>query len=378
VNTVKFECQLTTPMFMAGAEQSSAELRAPSIKGLLRWWFRAAHASLPLKGLAIEEAKVFGSTEGASPVMVRIQYDDRTIKNFMKQDVKKEEKLDCKFDSGDEKRMKGDDAGIAYLFYSNFARYDKQTTKTKYKGYLKDGFCFDVILQSNKKEALTKAAQAFWLLTYFGGMGSRSRRGGGNFRMLRADGIDEFPELPQFNTEIASADLLQKFLQDGVKVIHLEPSVQPGFTVIGKSEVSLLKKTFGDWKTALNELGKRYEEYRFENDSRKIFALGAAFGMPIMHGKGMRIVPNKGDGERFASPIIFRVWKFGNNYFAGVITLESNLYSNNVKWLMETKINGEWKQNETINNEVKREHISNFMSTKFTNGDSLKFSLNKP
>ncbi|MGB9878340.1 MAG: type III-B CRISPR module RAMP protein Cmr1, partial [bacterium] len=30
------------PLFMGGADPKKAEWRAPSVKGLMRWWFRAA------------------------------------------------------------------------------------------------------------------------------------------------------------------------------------------------------------------------------------------------------------------------------------------------------------------------------------------------
>ncbi|QBG48950.1 type III-B CRISPR module RAMP protein Cmr1 [Verrucomicrobia bacterium S94] len=47
--------EIITPCFCAGADQSKAEIRAPSIRGELRWWFRA------LGGTRQLEAEVFGS-----------------------------------------------------------------------------------------------------------------------------------------------------------------------------------------------------------------------------------------------------------------------------------------------------------------------------
>lgn len=47
--------ELITPCFCAGADQAKAEIRAPSIRGELRWWFRA------LGGSRDQEAEVFGS-----------------------------------------------------------------------------------------------------------------------------------------------------------------------------------------------------------------------------------------------------------------------------------------------------------------------------
>ena len=35
-----FEFELLTPAILAGADQQSAEMRIPSIRGALRWWTR--------------------------------------------------------------------------------------------------------------------------------------------------------------------------------------------------------------------------------------------------------------------------------------------------------------------------------------------------
>ncbi len=49
-----YNIELLTPCFCAGADQTKAEIRAPSIRGQLRWWFRA------LGGTPQGEKEVFG------------------------------------------------------------------------------------------------------------------------------------------------------------------------------------------------------------------------------------------------------------------------------------------------------------------------------
>jgi len=49
--------EVLTPCFCAGANQFKPEIRSPSIRGELRWWFRA------LGGTRNEESQVFGSIE---------------------------------------------------------------------------------------------------------------------------------------------------------------------------------------------------------------------------------------------------------------------------------------------------------------------------
>jgi CRISPR type III-B/RAMP module RAMP protein Cmr1 len=64
-----YHLELITPCFCAGANQEAAEIRAPSIRGKLRWWFRV------LGGDRDQEAEAFGSTTGdsgaASAVIIR-------------------------------------------------------------------------------------------------------------------------------------------------------------------------------------------------------------------------------------------------------------------------------------------------------------------
>lgn len=64
--------EFITPAFLSGADQSRAELRAPSVRGALRWWFRA------LGGTREEEAEVFGGVHGGakrSKVIIRVEID---------------------------------------------------------------------------------------------------------------------------------------------------------------------------------------------------------------------------------------------------------------------------------------------------------------
>ncbi len=56
-----YDIEFLTPCFCAGAEQTHAELRAASIRGQLRWWFRC------LGGSPAEEREVFGGVHGKNP-----------------------------------------------------------------------------------------------------------------------------------------------------------------------------------------------------------------------------------------------------------------------------------------------------------------------
>lgn len=70
----KYTLSFITPCFCAGANQSKAEFRAPSVRGELRWWFRA------LGGSYEEEKNLFGGigigkgdTTQSSKIMIRVK-----------------------------------------------------------------------------------------------------------------------------------------------------------------------------------------------------------------------------------------------------------------------------------------------------------------
>ncbi|MDZ7933944.1 MAG: type III-B CRISPR module RAMP protein Cmr1, partial [Emticicia sp.] len=63
MQSITFECEVITPMFLAGADGSTPELRPPSIKGALRFWWRALNGHLALGELKKRETAIFGGTD---------------------------------------------------------------------------------------------------------------------------------------------------------------------------------------------------------------------------------------------------------------------------------------------------------------------------
>jgi CRISPR-associated protein Cmr1 len=67
-----FTCETITPMFLNGANGDNPELRAPSIKGAMRFWWRAINGHLSLQELKDKEGKIFGNTEGKSCFSIQV------------------------------------------------------------------------------------------------------------------------------------------------------------------------------------------------------------------------------------------------------------------------------------------------------------------
>ncbi len=73
MKTITFHCQTITPMFLAGADGKTPELRPPSIKGAMRFWWRAMNGHLDLKALKEREGDIFGNNEKRSKVVLGIE-----------------------------------------------------------------------------------------------------------------------------------------------------------------------------------------------------------------------------------------------------------------------------------------------------------------
>ena len=70
MKTLNESFEIITPCFCAGADPNMAELRAPSIRGELRWWFRV------LGGSPEAEKSLFGGVHNgtyASKIGIRVK-----------------------------------------------------------------------------------------------------------------------------------------------------------------------------------------------------------------------------------------------------------------------------------------------------------------
>jgi CRISPR-associated protein Cmr1 len=192
MQSITFECEVITPMFLAGADGSTPELRPPSIKGALRFWWRALNGHLPLKELHTREGKIFGSTDfGRSKVLIRVQED-----------------------------MEWD------------GRSDAPPTPHK-PGYFKNAFrpgqTFSVTLTLTQKVALggneyfTKEdlEKLFLLTSTLGGIGGRVRRGFGAFNVLNIEGSILNIKQPKTTQEIEKLLSTEHFRKVDKKIVSL-------------------------------------------------------------------------------------------------------------------------------------------------------------
>lgn len=217
MQSITFTCEVITPMFLAGADDSSPELRPASIKGGLRFWWRAMNGHLvgrngDLTKLKEEEALLFGSTDKKSSFSIRISQP----KDLQ---IRKEIVLPH--------RENG--------FQKNAIVVGQQ---------------FDVVFQGSN---LRDIYYVFLLATILGGLGQRKRRGFGSYQItdIQMMGVS----FPSFNFEHISIEnihiLLNQiasekfFIRDNI--IHYAFSQKINYPhiekiEIGRANANLVKK----------------------------------------------------------------------------------------------------------------------------------------
>ncbi|MEI7556907.1 type III-B CRISPR module RAMP protein Cmr1 [Candidatus Chlorohelix sp.] len=184
----KFTVKTTSALFMHGANKE-AELRPPSIKGVMRYWYRAiAGAYFEPDELRKKEAEIFGTTDTGSKLTVRIV-----------------ENNSIRFESRD-------------LLPHKAERNRRSPSQS-----IIAGNTFDITLQSYPPGSPEPdaAAWALWVALNLGGFGQRARRGAGSLQLVSvAPVIQGMPNTPPKFPEItAIRECLQTGLDAAIKVI---------------------------------------------------------------------------------------------------------------------------------------------------------------
>lgn len=327
--------EAVTPLFLGGADpHGKPELRAPSFRGALRYWLRAALGGVlgdqDLDALRKAEAEVFGSAGGSgstkSAVAVRIgdvQLGSETYSDMV---------------GWNRERKHLGLPGLAYLFFA--ARPTKQEPE---RSALIGNF--QLILSvwpwaEQPEKRLQEAYASLWLLTHLGGVGNRARRGAGAIQVIEQNGAVPFPNLP-LRIRSRTTEELARELGDGLREIRRAlgfgspASIQqpPSFDVLHPNacRIWVIQKTWDNWKVAVNEIGKILQGFRNRRPPDYDLVKGAitngiklepsvqrsAFGLPIPFREGVTL--RSSHHERRASPLLIRPVKLANGKYTIVL-----------------------------------------------------------
>ena len=321
---VEIPLEALTPIFAGGAEpRGSAELRAAPFRGLLRFWWRALVAGVTgdqnLEAVRQAESTVFGSTELASPVVIRVK------------------------GSPDSQKFPSPGPGVSYLLWS-VVRTNRQCLPAGTR------FSLTVDLRAGVRNSdpINRTLLSLWLLVHLGGVGARSRRGGGSVQAL--PGTGPLHDVPKLDVSGRSPEELQAHLAAGltqcreaVRAVASEGSVSatPSFDVVHPSccRVAVVDRAWPTSDQALDAIGQSLMHFRDHRqpDYSKVKAVvagatrtlttveRAAFGLPIVFYyrslRGQKDILEGRDNDRRASPLLIRVTRLANSQFTVVLTV---------------------------------------------------------
>lgn len=390
MNHLDFESEVLTPLFLGGAEtRVRPELRAPSVRGAMRYWYRAiAGGSILiasdndeyLKRLRDLEGEVFGTTEKASAVIIRIRTDQPSgIETFHKDRAIRTPEGDFL------------PTGKDYLLWSMAASGRPGTPRYQPdREYIRPGTQFVIRLESRTpkhEDALTKAVAALWLLANLGGLGSRANRGAGSLEITRAEPVADLA----FKC-CRSIDELCDYLSSGIhRCKHLVSGAEtwcdftdaPEYDILAPTaaEVWVVSTLTNGWNSvsdAINGIGEKLRDYRShrlplgraDHDAVLGWIEGrrgapeikrAAFGLPIPFrysegGPSDVIIPEQ--GNRRASPLRIRITRLSTGSYVGILTLFRSRFLDEGKGLqLQTR---KWKAPSPADYKVVEDFIQTF------------------
>lgn len=354
--------KITTPMFLAGAEQEKTpELRPPSFKGLLRFWFRAV--ALPKLGSWREvrklEKELFGSTNQQSSL--HLDLDIAKAENVRSADFQRK-------------------YGLIYLGYG-LVNFGGKLQRPHYKG--SSVFTLRLLLKNNVSEEVR-----FFLpltlkaLGFFGGAGARSRRGFGSLSLLSLS-LDE-ESVWKAPTNVNELVESQKELLNTIEIKNGEESNFPDYTAFSSKTRIWVGKTGKKAIDLLNEIGLellRYRSYGSKNGKHSLpsgeeaeqnFASDhdlimrfcstgkidkhperVVFGLPHNYyfsatRDNVQIQPT-GEAGRRASPLFIHIHELGINDYAAVLSLlPAKFLPEDTKIAISTKKHGTKKVDYSI------------------------------
>jgi CRISPR-associated protein Cmr1 len=225
MSTHKLQATLetVTPLFLGGSDpRGEPELRAASFRGAMRFWLRALLGGVlgdrPDK-IFERESQVFGSTDHASPVVVRLELHN--------------------------------------LGSDGFNPLPHKQVTFRFNGF-KPGQRFDICLLSRDEDALQQAQKALLLLCYLGGLGRRSRRGFGSLQIT--DG--ELALTAKTAKELGNA--LKQRLDAILPSSSAKLTDVPRFPILHEkwAQIKVCDEEFSDWEQAIKFVMKRAHQHK--------------------------------------------------------------------------------------------------------------------
>jgi CRISPR-associated protein Cmr6 len=242
----RFDLTLVTPAFLAGAAQAKedCDLRGATLRGQLRWWWRAMHAGhLETAKLRRLEAAIWGASSEGSAVQITLTATSPSPPIPYEPKDTQFKKNNAIPQSADRRRVQG----FAYLSYGM-----AEKTETM-RHFRQPGDAWSVRLTARPSlfrvdptaqrgigialdaaTVLAEATAALWLLTQFGGVGAKGRKGFGSLADITVSGASDLASVKLQAARLRQLCRLSERADTSPRIATLErlqvASVQLGWT----------------------------------------------------------------------------------------------------------------------------------------------------
>lgn len=324
MDTINCEVEILTPMFLGGARQAMVggkpgkllcELRTQSIKGLLRFWWRAykygqltetCDAESRLSQLKKEEDEIFGSASGGgnkSSFAILISPKKLSISAQSLPSHKIEVKT------------RGRTVNI--LDYLCYGTYERSQGQNKFiREYIEQNQRFNLKLRFDNKDYREDILAALYLLSEFGGIGSRSRNGFGGLMVRNKDEVFSILGNDFSKDILSNRNFLDKLM--------VSEELPPFTSFSNRTRLfATVKKDYVSWDVCLADLGKIYRGCREELEPRYHYEKRQYIGAPLDPPQEPCV---KSILERHSKPYFLKVTKVGNSAYCGSILFIPSFY----------------------------------------------------
>lgn len=332
-----FELETITPMFMSGADQGRFELRPPSFKGLLRFWWRAYFWGRQTEVTAAEIARQMSAKEGC--IFGTASNKGQKSRCGLRISQSHEKPARTPFPKHLLKVAGRKSFSINILEYLAYGMYEYQRGHGNQfiRDYLPAHSEFRVhVTISEHKDAADQpyfepdesieqnVVMSMYLLSVFGAVGAKSRNGFGSFRIKR---VNDDPEW--FKTY----NLPAVFPANGFFEQHIkndkDPDI-PNFTGLSKNiRLFKLQDDYTTWDDCLAQLGEIYRSCKGKLDEplscEKRQYIAAPVTIQQRVGGRWRIY-DASFLERHAKPYFLRVIQREDGRFDGYILYLPSAY----------------------------------------------------
>jgi CRISPR-associated protein Cmr1 len=283
-------------MFLAGADGQTPELRPASIKGALRFWWRAMHGHLKLEELKKKEDAIFGSASNdgtKSKLTIRVLGTQPSL-SAVPLPYRRKETYGGKYKINI----------LDYMAYGMVQYDNNQRRNILVRNYIGTGEIFNLKLTLNS-DLSAEILKAFYLLSEFGGLGAKSRNGYGSFKVINGD----------------------EHLNH-VSIKSFENTPPSSFSALSKETKLDEENGFRSWEDALFFLGESYQIAREKTDSKHNYTRRILMSQPIIvnGGEVQETILKNG---RHAKPYFMSVSKTSDGkYAAKLISMPYNYLEN--------------------------------------------------